>query len=196
MRSLHPPSPCMCPAAQPQPQSPNAAHRHPPPPPTANAHRRRPPPPPTTAARRSPALRADTRRSPSFRRCLIWPSTRRSRPKSRPASAMPCSTKSDAYVPLYCTYGLRVPASRVLYVYVPKAQGGLPRAATAVRTAYAYQPRAYRTSGVPWQYNPRRSATTAHCARSARGGRGRRSGARRCGTCAGRRRRGRCCTRR
>ena len=37
--------------------------------------------------------------------------------------------------PPYCTYGLRVPASRMLYV--PKAQGSLPRAATAVVSRYA-----------------------------------------------------------
>ena len=46
--------------------------------------------------------------------------------------------------PPYCTYGLRVPASRV--PYVPKAQGSsLPRAATAVRTLYAYRPLAFCT---------------------------------------------------
>ena len=42
--------------------------------------------------------------------------------------------------PPYCTYGLRVPASCVLYV--PEAQGSLPR---TVRTPYTYQPRACRT---------------------------------------------------
>ena len=53
--------------------------------------------------------------------------------------------------PPYCTYGLRVPASCVLYV--PEAQGSLPPgASTAVRTPYTYQPRACRTYRVPWHH--------------------------------------------
>ena len=51
----------------------------------------------------------------------------------------------DTYVsgPPYCTYGLRVPASCVLYVV--EAQGSLPPGPTTVRPLYAYQPRACRT---------------------------------------------------
>ena len=49
----------------------------------------------------------------------------------------------------YCTYGLRVPASRVLYV--PRGAGQpAPRAPRAVRTGYACQPRACRAYRVPW----------------------------------------------
>ena len=60
---------------------------------------------------------------------------------------------ADTYVPEppYCTYGLREPASCVLYV--PKAQGSLPQRGTTARPGYAYQPRACRTCRtcrVPW----------------------------------------------
>ena len=53
----------------------------------------------------------------------------------------------DTYVPgpPHCTYGLRLPASCVLYVLA--AQGS--RCPT-VRTPYAYPPRACRTYRVPW----------------------------------------------
>ena len=56
---------------------------------------------------------------------------------------------ADTYVPEppYCTYGLREPASCVLYV--PKAQGSLPQRGTTARPGYAYQPRACRTCRVP-----------------------------------------------
>ena len=57
---------------------------------------------------------------------------------------------ADTYAPgrPYCTSGLRVPASFVLYV--PEAQSSLPRGEGAtVRTPYTYQPRACRTYRVP-----------------------------------------------
>ena len=58
---------------------------------------------------------------------------------------------ADTYVPgpLYCTYGLRVAASCVLYA--PEAQGSC---CATVRTPYAYQPRACRTYRVPWHPRP------------------------------------------
>ena len=51
----------------------------------------------------------------------------------------------DTYVleHLYCTYGLRLPASCV--PCVPEAQGSSPQGGTTARTPYAYQPRACRT---------------------------------------------------
>ena len=57
------------------------------------------------------------------------------------AEAAACA---DTYVPRapYCTYGLHVPASCVLYV--PEAQGSL------ARTRYTYQPRACRRYHVLW----------------------------------------------
>ena len=64
------------------------------------------------------------------------------------------NTYSHAPGPPHCTYGLRAPASCVLHA--PEAQGSLPRAATAVRTPYAYRPRACRTYRVivPWHPRP------------------------------------------
>ena len=52
---------------------------------------------------------------------------------------------ADTYVPgpPCCAYGLRVPASSMLYV--PEAQGSLPRGGTTVRTPCAYQPQACHT---------------------------------------------------
>ena len=69
---------------------------------------------------------------------------------ARPSCAFSSSTVSsqaDTCAPgptHYCTYGLRVPASRA--VYVPEAQGGLPAGLHVrilyVRTGHAYQTRA------------------------------------------------------
>ena len=50
-------------------------------------------------------------------------------------------------------YGVRVPASCVLYV--PKAQGSLPKRPRTVRTSYAYQPRACHTHPALWHHRLR-----------------------------------------
>ncbi len=62
---------------------------------------------------------------------------------------------ADPYVPEppYCTHGIRLPASCVLYV--SEAQGSLPQGSTTVRTPYAYQPRPCRTYHVPWHLRSR-----------------------------------------
>ena len=51
----------------------------------------------------------------------------------------------------YCTYGLRVPAFCVCCTYQRRRATG-PEAPSAVRTPYAYQPRACRTYRVPWHH--------------------------------------------
>ena len=63
------------------------------------------------------------------------------------------TTCADTYAPgpPYCTCGLRVPASCVLYV--SEAQGSLPGG-----TPYAYQPRSCRTYRVMWHHRPPRSS--------------------------------------
>ena len=53
---------------------------------------------------------------------------------------------ADTYVPVppYCTYGLQLASTYYSCVlYVPKAYGSLPPAATAARMPHAYQPRAH-----------------------------------------------------
>eukprot|EP00964_Phaeocystis_antarctica_P070183 scaffold42696_cov57-Phaeocystis_antarctica.AAC.3 len=74
-------------------------------------------------------------------------------PAGRPTRSAPGGHCADTYLPgpQDCTYGLRLPASCVLYVL--EAQGGLPPGAPrTVRTPYAYQPRACRTYRVPWYH--------------------------------------------
>ena len=53
--------------------------------------------------------------------------------------------------PPHCTYGLRVPASRVLCCTCRRRRAACPGEATAVRTTYAYPPRACRTYRAPWR---------------------------------------------
>ena len=73
-------------------------------------------------------------------------------------SARRASSSADTYIhahvsgPSYCTYGLRLPASRV--PYPPNALGSLPLRVTTVRTPYAYQPRPCRAYCVPWPGTP------------------------------------------